>query len=143
MGDPYNVYANDLSRPANQYGWERMVEVLDEAQRLVTGDMHAELMIVLMPNKEEVYADDIADDIGQDYLDIVSEGRLKLMDLCQERGWHCLDLTAPLQAEARAGREIFYSVDHHITAYGNEVVARAVADYLIAQGLLTAGDQSG
>jgi hypothetical protein len=138
VDDPYNIYANDLSRPANQYGWTRMVEALDEANQIAAGQMNAALVIVLMPTKEEVYAATIAGDIGQEYLDTVSEGRLRLLALCAERGWRCLDLTGPLQDEVRAGHKVYYDIDHHITNYGNEVVARVAADYLITNGLLTA-----
>jgi hypothetical protein len=138
LGDAYNLYANDLSRPANQYGWQRMIDTLDEAQRVARDEMGAELVIVLMPTKEEVYAPDTARAVGQPYLDTVSEGRLRLLTVCEERGWRCLDLTPALQAEANAGRVIFYSVDHHITDYGNQVVSAAVAQYVIDAGLLAA-----
>jgi hypothetical protein len=136
VGDPYNIYANDLSRPANQYGWERMVEALTEANQIAADQLNAPLVIVLMPTKDEIYADEVVSAVGQDYLDTVSEGRLRLDALCAERGWHCLDLTGPLQDEVHAGRKISYDIDHHITAYGNDVVARVVADYLVENGLL-------
>jgi hypothetical protein len=136
LGDPYNLYANDLSRPANQDGWQRTIAALEAAVSLVRDEMDAELLIVLMPTKEEVYAQATADAVGQAYVATVREGRLRLLDLCTARGWHCLDLTPALQTTADAGGDVFYNVDHHITDTGNQIVAQAVAEYVIEQGWL-------
>ena len=140
LGDAYNLYAYDLSRAANQYGWERMIAAFEEAHTLVQNDMNAELVIVLMPTKEEVYAEATTDAIGQTYLETVAQGRLRLLDTCAARGWHCIDLTPALQAEATMNQDLFYNVDHHITGYGNQVVADVVAAFLVDEGLLTRTD---
>ncbi len=136
IGGAYTYYSSRMG-PVNRYGFERTVEALDEAQQLVRDQMGAELVIVLIPTKDEVYGADAAEALGQDYLDTVSEGRLRLLDVCAERGWRCIDPLATFQAEIQAGRMVYYPLDSHLNPDGNRVLARVIEDYLVENGLLT------
>jgi hypothetical protein len=138
VGDDYNLYAFDLSRPSNAFGWDLSVQTLDDAARIVREEMNAELVIVLVPTKEEVYADYLVDVLGQDYLDNLSEGRLRMQALCDERGWRCIDATDTFQAAARAGEIIYHAKDLHINPRGNVILADLVGGYLTDEGLLSA-----
>jgi hypothetical protein len=136
VGDDYNLYGFDLSRPSNAYGYQQTVEALDEAASLIRDDLHAELVIVLIPTKEEVYASYLTDVLSQVYLDNLSEGRQRMLALCATRGWRCLDATDALRAAADSGELLYHWYDLHINPRGNAIVAKLVGDYLLQEGLL-------
>jgi hypothetical protein len=135
VGSTYSL-SSSLSSPANEYGWQRTVEALDDAQHLVRDQMGGKLVIVLIPTKDEAYAEYAAGVLGQDYLDSISEGRTRLLALCAERGWRCVDPVAAFQAEIRAGHMVYFQLDSHLNPYGNQVLARVVEDYLVQNQLL-------
>ena len=134
VGDDYNLYAFDLSRPSNALGWEQTVAALDEANHIVTNELGAEWIILLIPTKEEVYREYLEDELGTDYLDQISEGRARMLELCESRGWQCLDATATLRDAVQQGEHVYFPVDLHINPRGNELVAALVGDYLRGEG---------
>jgi hypothetical protein len=137
VGDEYNLRGFDLSLPGNELGWEQGVQALEEAENIAHDDMNAEMVIVLIPTKEEVYASDVTGVLGKEYLDRLQEGRLRMKALCKERNWRCLDMLDALQAEVNAGHHVYYAVDLHLDPHGNEVLADTVGHYLIDEGLLS------
>jgi hypothetical protein len=136
VGDDYNLYAYDLSRPSNALGYDQTVAALDEADHVIREEMNAQWVIVLIPTKEEVYADLLVETLGADYMNRLTEGRERMLALCAERGWRCLDATDTLQAAAKAGEIVYRARDLHINPRGNELVAQQVGDYLVSEGLL-------
>ncbi len=138
VGDDYNLYAYDLSRPSNALGYEQTVAALDEADRVIREEIGAQWVIVLVPTKEEVYRDQLVDALGADYLDQLAEGRARMLALCEARGWRCLDATEPLRAAAQTGEQVYYARDLHINARGNAILAAYVGDYLVRERLLPA-----
>ncbi|HVO72251.1 MAG TPA: hypothetical protein VMT24_19510 [Aggregatilineaceae bacterium] len=135
VGSTYSL-SSSLSSPANEYGWQRTVEALDDAQQLVHDQWGAELVIVLVPSKDDAYSEYAAGVLGQEYLDSLREGRTRLFALCAERGWRCIDPTAVFQAEIRAGHMVYFRLDSHLNPYGNQILARVVEDYLLQNQLL-------
>lgn len=139
VADGYKHGAFDLDRPANARGWEMSAAALREAHDLVqpTDDWAgAALVIVLVPTKEEVYAEYLGDAVSAEYLSIMREGRLRMRTLCAEMSWHCIDPIDRLRAEAARGELVYYELDLHLNAYGNEVLAEEIARYLAAHELL-------
>ena len=136
VGDDYNLYAYDLSRPSNSLGYDLTVAALDEADHVIREEMNAQWVIVLIPTKEEVYANLLVETLGADYLDKLTEGRARMLALCAERGWRCLDTTDTLQAAAQTGEIVYRAKDLHINPRGNKLVAQQVGDYLVREGLL-------
>jgi hypothetical protein len=132
VGDDYNLYGFDLSRPSNALGWESGVEAMDAAAKIIEDDMQAALVVLLIPTKEEVYSHYVEDVLGADYLDNVREGRLRMQALCADRGWTCLDPTDRLQAEVETGQHVYFDFDLHLNPHGNAVLAEFVAEWLAA-----------
>lgn len=137
VGNPYFLHAFNMERPSNQRGYDLTLAALEEAAQLISGDMQAAMVIVLIPTKEEVYAEYVVDSLGADYLDQLSAGREQMHTLCEEKGWHCIDPTERFQAEVREGRHIFYGTDLHINPHGNAVLAEIVSTYLIDHNILS------
>ena len=135
VGDEYNLYGFDLTRPANQHGWDQSIAALQEAASVVSEEMGVELLIVLIPTKEEVYADYVETALGTAYLDRLRDGRQRMLALCEAEEWHCLDMLTPFQREVAAGHHVYYAVDLHVNPYGNAVVAAEVDAYLREMGL--------
>lgn len=52
---------------------------------------------------------------------------------CQQRGFDCLSLTAPLQRATAAGQQTYFTYDQHWTPLGNAVVADAIQQHVQAR----------
>ena len=122
------------------------------------------VMIAYLPSKAEVYApfvvpEDRGDFIGENpysYVltngkgslferqyapvtwDEMMETRLNVHDLfIQEatwRGFEVVDLSIPLSEAASRGEVVFYPYDTHLNERGHEIVANAIADFILNQG---------
>lgn len=136
VGDDYSLSAFDLDRPGNALGFEQSMAALDEANHVIREELGAQWVIVLMPTKEEVYADALASVLGADYLANLAEGRTRLLAVCAERGWRCLDATPTLREAAQAGEVVYNGQDLHINPRGNAIVTELVGTYLIRAGML-------
>lgn len=124
-----------LSYPAVAYGWTRMVEHHDAAAALLDS-LDAELLIILFPTKEEAYRADLEDRFGTSYFEAAGESRLMMMELCEERGWHCIDMLPYFQQAIEDGDTVYHAGDFHLDAAGNAIVAEVVNDYIIDHQLL-------
>ncbi len=82
----------------------------------------ARLAVLLFPTKEEVYMPLE----GLPVPDLIAPVARRL----EARGIPYLDLGASMREAARTGPALFFEVDGHPNAAGNEVIARAVIDYL-------------
>lgn len=126
---------HNLSYEMVQYGWGRTLAALDAAHA-VTDGMGAELVILLVPAKEEVYATWSQDLIGSETLNYLIEGRRALLDECAARGWRCIDPTDAFTIAINDGQTVYNAFDFHLDASGNRIVADLLGNYLIAEGLL-------
>jgi hypothetical protein len=117
-----------------QRGWELMQKALLDMHRDAEA-WGAQLVLVLIPAKEEVYWDIVRRQLP-DAENLAGEGPLQVVrGFCAANGIFCCDLTPAVQAEARRGRQLYLRVSGHWNDEGNAVAARAVAACLTAQGL--------
>lgn len=129
----YNRYAFNMDRPSNQIGWEMSVQALKQAQEIVNKQIGGKMVILLMPTKEEIQPELVEAAKDAAYVAMLAEGRQRMLRLCQEQGWYCLDASEALRSQAQAGKTVYYATDPHINALGNQVVADAVDEYLTTQ----------
>ncbi len=87
--------------------------------RALADSIGADFTILLMPTKAEVYLD-----AGEAPPELISAVRPAL----EAAGYEMLDLTDVLQTAS--SEALFFEVDGHLNARGNEVVAGAIRDYL-------------
>ena len=152
-------YPNGLKLSRQQLeasrGWELTRRSYQEMERLVRAQ-GGELVVLFIPSKAQVYLPlleasfpwvelrrdlrlCLGDQPQPPGLEVVMRNRLALNDLmrefCAEEGITFLDLTAELQSELRAGRNVYFPDDSHWNAAGHETAARALARRLRAESL--------
>jgi hypothetical protein len=133
FGRPYNL-SYDMSNPKQEYGWESTQGALEEARDLVA-EKNTPMVIVVIPAKEEVYRKLTEPYLGEDGIEMVSEGRLRLLEFCEKEGLICLDMTPVLTARAEAGEMVYYSDDIHLNEAGNALLAETLWQLLVEKGL--------
>ncbi len=127
--------SHDLRYEMVQYGWDRTRTSIEETQAIVD-DIGAELVIVLIPTKEEVYARWSEALLGKDLIDYLVRGRTEMLALCAEENWRCLDVTDAFVEAVNQGQTVYNGFDFHLDATGNQILARLLGEYLIEQGIL-------
>jgi len=145
----YHLQENGLNLYLSPSGWwvhatehaaapeyfEFMQKVLLDEQQTARA-MGAQLIVLLFPFKEQVYWDRLlAQEPKLKQLDVDRPYRL-LADFCSVHGIPSVDLTEPLRAHARAGEQLYFSIDAHWNPHGNDVAAGIVFDALKGQGVL-------
>lgn len=140
IGTNEYTHGASLSYPAIQYGWERNLEAYESGVQMLDS-IGTQVVFVLIPTKEEAYESLLVDLLGEGYFVEASESRQRLLGVCAERGWHCIDMTPALQAATRDGETVFHARDFHLNASGNHVVARVINDYIESHQLLTLHDK--
>ena len=134
FGQSYEPVALDMDREANRIGLELSRGAFVEAQALVAG-WDGQLVVVIIPTREEVYEHLTAAQMGAD-LGRLQSARLAMLDLCEGLALTCFDPLPGLQARAVLGEHLYYTDDMHLNPHGNAVVAELLADWLDSQGLL-------
>ncbi len=115
--------------PRTQYGWERGIAAQAEGQDLVKA-WGGRLLIVVIPTKEEAYAEFLTEAVGQAYLDQMAISRERLLAECEVRGWLCLDTLPAFREAIRRGQTIYYGFDSHLDSSGNRLLAEMVEAYI-------------
>lgn len=133
-GQPYEPLALDMSRPANQAGYEASRESFQQALEL-TDSWSGQMAVVIIPTREEVYESLTADKMGDD-LEKIKSARLAMLELCDELEMRCYDALANLQTLADQGETLYYADDMHLNPNGNQQFARLVQQWLDEQALL-------
>ena len=134
FGQPYEPQAMDMSQRSNQVGRDASQEAFRQANELVkTWD--GQLVVILIPTREEVYAQWTAEQLGDDF-DKIESARLAMLDICDELDLLCYDPLDDLRAIAQDSDLLYYYDDAHLNAYGNHVFAGLVQAWLDEQGLL-------
>jgi hypothetical protein len=124
-----------VKTPERHPGWPLMKDALLDMKQ-TAGAMGAKLAVVVFPTKEEAYFD-----IARRYLpalDAADADRLPRLvtSFLTEQGILGCDVSGELRAQARQGRQLYYSVSGHFNQEGNHVAADAVQRCLAAHGLL-------
>lgn len=130
-------YPSALLYPNNQYGLERDLKNKAEAVALAQS-LNAKLLIVLIPAKEESYADALIAQglLSADYIAQIGESRRRIMDECAKQGWLCLDPLPEFQKAVKAGQTLYYQFDAHLDPSGNKLLADLVEATIKDKGLL-------
>ena len=138
VATPERPHPAALSWGANRYGLYRAQEMFDQARRFLREQVGAELLIVLIPTKEEVYGDALRARFGAAYVEAAGEARRALVEYLEANGFKFVDALPALQAAAQKGEVPYYSMSEFLNASGNKVLAQAVAEQLDREQLLAA-----
>jgi hypothetical protein len=125
-----------LDYDAVAYGWTRTLESL-EAGHALADEIGAEMLLVLIPLKEEAYGNLLGDVYLPEHLAQMGESRRQLMQVCEERGWRCLDALPAFQQAIAEGETVYYALDFHLDASGNRLLAQMIQDIIEREGLLS------
>jgi hypothetical protein len=134
FGGAYELQALDMSREQNQIGYDLSRQAFIQAQSLVA-EWDGELVIVIIPTREEVYADVTAPVMGAAEITRLQSARDAMHTLCTDLSLQCFDLYEVFQQHAANGEALYYDDDMHLNPYGNTILAEALADWLAQQGM--------
>ncbi len=142
--DPYHTTANDLnlwfgqsyvrdsfdmSQPRNQEG-EMISQQAILKTRATVEQNGGKFVLIAMPAKEETYRALAEPLMGKAAVDAIAEPRLHILNFCKAQNITCLDLLPALQVQANQNVQLYYFDDPHINAAGNQVVAKAVSEFI-------------
>lgn len=128
FGKRYELTALDMRRPENEYGYAQTRQALEDAQAAVES-WGGELVIVIVPTREEVYSSITVPVMGQENLDTLASARSAMLDLCAELAIECLDPTDELSERAH-NAALYYPDDMHLNAAGNAALAEILQGWL-------------
>lgn len=134
FGQRYETEAMDMSRAVNQAGYEISRAAFTSAHELVSA-WGGQLVVLLVPTREEVYQSHTAAALG-DELYAIRSARLAMLDLCGELQLLCYDALVDLREQAAAGELLYYADDLHLNPVGNRVYAELLRAWLDENGLL-------
>lgn len=130
FGGAYELQALDMSRDLNQIGLDYSREAFLSAQQIVD-DMNGNLLVVIIPTREEVYRESTAPIMGEDAVATLQSARDTMLALCDDLALTCFDAYDTLRAAAQESDTLlYYSDDMHLNAAGNAILADALANYL-------------
>jgi hypothetical protein len=106
-------------------GWPLIRDSIAEFRR-IAAEMDSRLLVVVTPSKEQVYWDIARRFLPEsDSLDPDAPTRA-VVAACRENGVAVCDLTEPLRAEARRGKQLYHQISGHWNDAGGGAAARAV-----------------
>lgn len=129
FGGAYELQALDMGQAANQIGYELSREAFTEAQELVA-TWEGELVVVLIPTREEIYAHLTEDQLGAEQIAQLASARQAMLSLCDDLALQCYDAYDAFVERAQAGEALYFTDDMHLNPHGNAVLATALADWL-------------
>jgi lysophospholipase L1-like esterase len=118
-----------MSREINQIGYEYSVAAFEEAQSIVDS-MNGNLVIVIIPTREEVYREITAPMMGEEAIDRLQSARDAMLSLCVELSLSCFDAYDVFVEYANNNEALYFSDDMHLNPYGNQILAEALAGWL-------------
>jgi hypothetical protein len=128
-GDRYTLQSLDMTDPRNIQGMTLTQDALREARDLLLGQ-GIDLLLLLIPSKEEVYHKWTVDMLGVEVIDALGEGRRQILAFCGAESLHCFDATDALTEAANQGQQLYWSEDLHLNERGNAVLADALLMFL-------------
>jgi hypothetical protein len=123
-----------LSKHAEDSAGFRLMQQALLAMQAQAEQMGAQLVVLLLPTKEEVYWD-IARQYVKEDVDI-DHPRAVVRAFCEEKGLKFCDFTDGLRAEAHKGRQLYLRVSGHWNEAGHAFMAAATARCLRAQKVM-------
>lgn len=134
IGEPYTRFSSDLSGDLGPKEFKVTTDYILKARDLLASK-GMQLVIVLIPTKEEVYQRWTEPILGKPWLDSVSQGRKEMVQWCQDQKLMCLDATDTLKAHAEQREVVYWPEDLHLNVLGNQILADAVWNFLVQNGL--------
>ena len=129
FGRPYIQEAYSLESEKNLEGVQLTKQaILDSKLRLESEGI--ELIVLLIPSKEEVYRTWTADILPDGSLEELSAGRFEMLKFCNAEELTCIDVTQTLTDQANIGNLVYHAQDTHLNEAGNKVLADKVAQEL-------------
>jgi len=135
FGAGYEQQAMDMTRPENQIGLEYSRTAFEEAKAL-TETWGGQMVVVIIPTREEVYAPLTEPIMGTEALNKLRSARTTMLDLCEELSLLCYDALPKFQAYASEGSMLYYEDDMHLNLYGNSMLAEDLAAWLKEKDLV-------
>ena len=135
-GSLYEQQAMDMQREENQIGLELSRGALQQAQEMVA-EWEGEIVIVIMPVREEVYRHLTEPVLGEEVLQKLHSAREAWHDLCDELDIACFDPFDDFTERALNGEALYHVDDMHLNAYGNAVLAESLQVWLEENDFLT------
>ena len=135
FGGAYELQAFDMSREQNQIGYELSQKAFEQAQLLVA-EWDGELVVAIIPTREEVYANVTAPMMGETEIARLQSARDAMHALCTDLNLQCFDVYDVFQQHAANGEALYYEDDMHLNPYGNLILAEALAVWLSEQRLV-------
>ncbi|HEX3050044.1 MAG TPA: hypothetical protein VHP83_05260 [Aggregatilineaceae bacterium] len=132
FGRPYLWGAFDTSLPQNQYGWELTKRAILAAENDLSYDdgTEGELVVLLMPTKEQVYWELAEPLIGADKMAVLNANYDVMLNFCQQEKLTCIDLLPVFKPYAEQGEQLYYTTDIHLNPRGNDVLAAYLNQWL-------------
>ena len=139
------AYPQSFAWPSIIDGWDDHVQArMDGAEYVASlcereeDPLCIEMVMVFIPSKEEAYAEAIieAEALDAEYIASIGESRRRMLNICTEQGWRCVDATPALQAAVADGQTVYYDKDFHLNANGNQVLTDLIEDYVVENELL-------
>lgn len=136
FGGAYELGALDMSLELNQIGLGYSRESFQGAQDLLN-EWGGNLVILLIPTREEVYRSITEPIMGADNLARLQSARETMLQVCQDLSLTCYDAYPVFAERAATGEALYYEDDMHLNAYGNLVLAEALQAWLTEDGLVS------
>jgi hypothetical protein len=131
-----------VTAPERHPGWPMMQGALLDMRR-AAADMHAQLVVLIFPTKEDTYWHIVRRSLPAA---VAADGdrlpRLLTRFLAEHEIFGC-DLAGELREHAQRGRQLYHRVSGHFNDEGNRVAASAIARCLAGQRLLDGRGPSG
>ena len=126
----------DPSGGGKEENWQLFDKAIQDAHAW-TKLRHARLVVVYLPNKEEVYKHARLEAGGSPEFDLRYEAmRSRVGDVCRRQEAHFLDLTVAFQQQVEAGaKPLYFRWDGHWTRSGHELAAQEIHRYLVEEQL--------
>ncbi len=125
-----------LEWAANRYGLYQACDLFDQARQFLRDTVGAELLIVLIPAKEEVFSKELSELLGEDYVEAIGTGRRALAEYLAAHGHRYIDALPALKAAVEGGESVYYDRNEYLDPSGNRVLVQLIADYLERENLL-------
>ena len=131
---PWWLEPMDDERTAHrELGWALMRRAILQIRK-TTREIGAELLVVALPTKEEVYWDVVREQLPDHESLEVDRPFGDLFAMCREEGIACCDTTPAMEEVARQRKQLYLRVSSHWNDLGNRVTAAAVDRCLREEG---------
>lgn len=135
--DEIELYQKSRQESISDY-WVVTKEIILKVKK-ICDDNNIKLVLITIPSKVQVYAEQWADISGK--LGIAEDSDIELPDkilksLCKDNGIHYCKLLNMLQEVGKKDKDLYFKLDRHWKAHCHEIVGNFLYDYLIKENLI-------